>query len=96
MGEKSRLNARLEDLPQDLLDEVLWLNTVVTFSVRSASYWRGRAGACVMRLTHYMLGSTNLICALFYSDGGWLVGRTDHYERSAFALACLDRGGCAI
>ena len=35
-----------------------------------------------MRLTYYMLGSTNVIWTLLYSDDGWLVGRTDQYERS--------------
>ena len=35
-GRMPRLKARLEDLPQDVLDEVLWLNTVVTFGGGSA------------------------------------------------------------
>ena len=44
-GRKPRLEARLEDLPQDVFDEALWLDTVGTFRTGSAGYWWGRAGA---------------------------------------------------
>ena len=37
-------------------DEELWLNMVGTFGVASAGYWRGRAGAAIVRLSHYALG----------------------------------------
>ena len=43
--EKPRVKARLDDLPQGVLDEVLWLNIVGTFGVGSAGYRWGRAGA---------------------------------------------------
>ena len=39
-----------------MLNEEIWLNTVGTFGVGSAGYWWGRAGAAVMRLTHYLFG----------------------------------------
>ena len=69
-----------DDLPDDVLDEAIWLNTVGTFGVGSAGYWWGRAGACVVRLTHYLQGAENAIWAMLYSDDGWLVGRTERYE----------------
>ena len=77
---RARLKPRIEDLPDDVLDELVWLNTVGTFGVGSAGYWWGRAGAAIMRLTHYALGYTHAIWALLYSDDGWLVGRAERYE----------------
>ena len=77
---KARLKPRIEDLPDDVLDELIWLNTVGTFGVGSAGYWWGRAGAAIMRLTHYALGYSHAIWALLYSDDGWLVGRTERFE----------------
>ena len=74
------LKPRAEDLPDHILGEIVWLNTVGTFGVGSAGYWWGRAGAAVVRLTHYLLGYTYAIWALLYSDDGWLVGRTEKYE----------------
>ena len=79
-GRKAVLKPRIEDLPDDVLDEIVWLNTVGTFGVGSAGYWWGRAGAAIMRLTHYVLGYSHAIWALLYSDDGWLVGRTERYE----------------
>ena len=46
-GRKPQLRARVEDLPKDVLQEALWLNTVGTFGGSSARYWSGRAGACL-------------------------------------------------
>ena len=71
---------RLEDLPEDVLDQVVWLNCVGTFGVGSAGYWWGRAGAAVVRLTHYLQGAAHAIYAMLYSDDGWLVGRTERFE----------------
>ena len=36
------------------LSEEVWLNTVGTFGVCSAGYWWGRAGALLVRLSHYL------------------------------------------
>ena len=46
----------------------------------SAGYWWGRAGACVIRLTHYAAGYLHAIWTLLYSDDGWLVGRGANFE----------------
>ena len=70
----------MEDLPKDVLDQVVWLNCVGTFGVGSAGYWWGRAGAAVVRLTHYLQGAAHAIYAMLYSDDGWLVGRTERLE----------------
>ena len=70
----------LSELPQEVLDEEIWLNTVGTFGVGSAGYWWGRAGACVIRLSHYLQGSQHAIWTMLYSDDGWLIGRTERYE----------------
>ena len=40
----------------------------------------GRAGACAVRLTHYVAGCLHAIWTLLYSDDGWLVGRGDKFE----------------
>ena len=40
----------------------------------------GRAGACVVRLTHYLQGINHMIFSLLYSDDEWLIGRTDRFE----------------
>jgi hypothetical protein len=63
-------------LPDSVLDELIWRNCVGTFRVGSAGYWWGRAGACVMRLTHYLQGWDFATYSMLYSDDGWLVGRT--------------------
>ena len=70
----------LSELPQEVLDEEIWLNTVGTFGVGSAGYWWGRAGACVIRLSHYLQGFQHAIWTMLYSDDGWLIGRTERYE----------------
>ena len=38
----------LADVPEHVLDELIWLNCVGTFGAGSARYWRGQAGACVI------------------------------------------------
>ena len=91
---KPRSKPRLEDLPKEVLDETLWLNKVGTFGVASAGYWWGRAGACVFRLAHYLLGYDRAIWALLYSDDGWLTGRGKDFEFPLvlfmFFLAVID------
>ena len=77
---KPRSRARFEDLPKEFLKEAIWLNKVGTFGVASAGYWCGRGGACVCRLSHYVLGRAFMIWLLLYADDEWLVGRTQRYE----------------
>ena len=97
-GKRARLTPRsrptIDDLPNEVLEEEVWLNTVGTFGVASAGYWWGRAGAAIVRLTHYMLGLDNMIWAVLYADDEWLTGRTTHFERGLmlhmFVLAVLN------
>ena len=70
----------MDELPDEVLEETIWLNCVGTFGVGSAGYWWGRAGDAVIRLTHYLQGPAHAIYAMLHSDDGWLVGRTEHYE----------------
>ena len=77
---KPRSFARVEDLPEHVLEETVWLNMVGTLGIASAGYWWGRAGACIMRLAHYLMGKEHAIWSLLYSDDGWLIGRSAHYE----------------
>ena len=58
---RARLKSRRDDLPREVLDEPLWLNTVGTSGVASAGYWWGLAGACAVRLTHYAAGPAHAI-----------------------------------
>ena len=77
---KPRARPRIEDLPQSVLDGTVWLNKVGTFGVASAGYWWGHAGACILRLVHYLLGYDMPLWALLYLDDGWFVGRSERYE----------------
>lgn len=72
-GRGARPEARpgLHDLPDKVLDETLWVNCVGTFGVGSAGYWWGRAGACLTRLGHVLIGHDHAIWSLLYSDNGW-------------------------
>ena len=84
-GKRARLVLRAkptaDDLPDEALDEEVWLNMVGTFGVASAGYWWGRAGAAIMRLGHYFVGYHDALWTLLYSDDGKLTGRTAHPER---------------
>ena len=62
------------------LEEDVFLNCVGTFGVTSAGYWWGRAGAAVVRLTHYLQGLEYMLWSMLYSDDEWLTGRTERYE----------------
>ena len=75
-----RKKPRIEDLPDSVLDEIIWLNKVGTFGFASAGYWWGRSGAAVFRLAHHLLGYEYALWALLYSDDGWLTGRGEHFE----------------
>ena len=70
-----------DDFPKHVLDEEVWLNCVGTFGVGSAGYWWGRAGAAIMRLTHYLQGWDYATWSLLYSDDGWIPGRTKAFEK---------------
>ena len=59
----------------------MYLNKVGTFGVSSAGYRWGRAGGAIMRLGHYMVGYTDALWALLYSDDGKLTGRSEYPER---------------
>ena len=48
----------ISDFSKDELKEDVYLNCVGTFGVSSAGYWWGRAGGCVIRLTHYILATS--------------------------------------
>ena len=74
------LRPGLEDFPDQVLDEVVWLNCAGTFDVWSACYWWGRAGAGLVRLTHYLVGHEHALWALLYSDDGGLTGRGKNFE----------------
>ena len=71
----------IADLPEEIWDEMIWLNCVGTFGVALAGYWWGRAGAAVERLTHYLQGPLHALWQLLYSDDGWATGRAEHAER---------------
>ena len=51
------------------LAEEIWVNQVGTFGVGSAGYWWGRAGALLVRLSHYYATSTvGALWVLLYAD----------------------------
>ena len=67
--------------PAQLKEEV-WVNTVGTFGVSSAGYWWGRAGALVVRLTHYLTPMLLALWLLLYADDGMASGRGARYDRA--------------
>ena len=47
----------IQEMPKENLDSwALYLNTVGTYGVASASWWWGRVGALALRLVHYITG----------------------------------------
>ena len=71
----------VHDFSETQLQESVWINMVGTFGVSCAGYWWGRAGAALLRLTHYLAGRTDAVWSMLYSDDGWITGRTAHFER---------------
>ena len=61
-----RLKPRLEDLPEHVLDETLWLNKVGTFGVASAGYWWGRLGVASVHLCGLVFGFDLLLWVLLF------------------------------
>ena len=59
-GEKLRGDPASIPFSEAQLSEEVWLNTVGTFGVGSAGYWWGRAGALLVRLSHYPVSYTHL------------------------------------
>ena len=67
---------------EEQLDEEVWLNKVGTFGVGSAGYWWGRAGALLVRLSHYY--APNQLRAhwiLLYADDGKATAGCPNFER---------------
>ena len=77
----SRHRLRLSDFTEEELSQVVWLNTVGTFGVGSAGYWWGRAGAALMRLSHYFQGAHRMLWLLLYSDDSWATARGEQADR---------------
>ena len=66
------------DLPLGVLpgpkDDV-WVNTVGTYGVGSASYWWGRLGALLQRLLLYVVGPAGLLWVFRFADDFiWITG----------------------
>ena len=53
---------------EEQLNEEVWLNLVGTFGIASAGYWWGRAGAALVRLTHYLTPRQLQMWLLLYAD----------------------------
>ena len=69
------------DFTSEELDQTVWVNTVGTFGVGSAGYWWGRAGAALMRLSHYLQGNIRQLWLLLYSDDCWATASGEHRHR---------------
>jgi hypothetical protein len=70
--------------------ETVWLNTVGTYGVGSASYWWGRLGALLVRILHYIAGPSGLRWALRFADDFVLVsGGTQVWRPLAVAVLLL-------
>ena len=72
---------RVGDFTVEELDQTVWLNTVGTFGVGSAGYWWGRAGAALMRLSHYCQGDMRMLWLLLYSDDSWATASGPRADR---------------
>ena len=74
----------------DVLNETVWLNTVGMFGVGSAGHYCRRAGAAVMRLTHYFQAWEHMLRSMLYSDANWITADGDHLDRDlVFQLMVL-------
>ena len=90
LAEATKLGAKLLEQPDsawsardftaEQLSETVWLNTGGTFGVGSAGYWWGRAGAALIRLSHYLQGR-RMLWILLYSDDCWASAQGAHADR---------------
>jgi hypothetical protein len=63
------------------LNEEIWLNKVGTFGVGSAGYWWGRAGALLVRLSHYYAPrQLRPLWILLYADDGKVTAGGRQFE----------------
>ena len=65
------------------LKETIWVNRVGTFGVGSAGYWWGRAGALLVRLTHYSSPPFLAMSLPLYADNGLATGRGSWLDRKS-------------
>ena len=72
---------RASDFTEEELSQTVWLNKVGTFGVGSAGYWWGRAGAALMRLSHYCQGDVRMLWLLLYSDDSWATASGPRADR---------------
>jgi hypothetical protein len=72
--------------PQD----AVWVNTVGTYGLGSASYWWARVGALLLRITHYVVTPAGLRWALRFADDYFLVsGGTQMWRPLLISLLLL-------
>ena len=83
---------------EEQLSEEVWLNTVGTFGVGSAGYWWGRAGALLVRLSHYLPPTfLRQFWLLLYADDGKGTAGGDRLEHPLlFHLFLLEVLGTPI
>ncbi|MDE0916488.1 MAG: hypothetical protein OSB57_15045 [Planctomycetota bacterium] len=81
LGPEERPILKVEDFTAEELAQTVWVNTVGTFGVGSAGYWWGRAGAALMRLSHYLQGSDRMLWLLLYSDDCWATASGERADR---------------
>ena len=77
------------------LKEVIRTNRVGTFGVSSAGYWWGRAGALLVRLTHYLTPPFLAVQLLLYADDGLATGRGSWFD-GALLLPLINFGGFGL
>jgi hypothetical protein len=80
-GRPTRVKLKACEFTDEELDQTVWVNTVGTFGVGSAGYWWGRAGAAVMRLSHYLQGRDRALWLLLYSDDSWATAQGEQVDR---------------
>ena len=66
---------------EEQLNEEVWLNLVGTFGIGSAGYWWGRAGAALVRLTHYLTPRQLQMWLLLCADDGLATAGGQWFQR---------------
>ena len=78
-------------------EDDVWLNTVGTYGMGSASYWWGRLGALLQRLKMYIVGSAGLRWVLRFADDYiWLTGGGQLWRPLIFAILLLRAFGVPL